>query len=230
MPDEMSGPRLPLALNTKLEEDFVSPLTAVRGAIEILRDYPDLADDERNRFIESALRECARLEKGVAELAETVYAAGQRAQSRPASSLSPETYREYAGRIRFHDAIEVVEIDFSYFAFSSSKVVNDFHDVIEEEIEATGRDWYFVVNHRACSVWPEAWVAFAHRGKKVQVAHALGTVRYAAGSETDDAAAAGAQTHRTDPNMFPSRDLALAQVEALRRAAGRVPQRQQHRH
>lgn len=209
MPEPAAGTPLPLALNTKLEQDFVSPLTAVRGAIEILRDYPDLAADERHRFIETALRECARLEQGVAELAETVYAAGLRAQSRPATALSPETYRGHAGRIRFHDAIDVVEIDFSDLVFSDSRIVNDVHDVIEAEVGATGRDWYFVVNHRGCSVWPEAWVAFAHRGKKVQAAHALATVRYAT------AADAG-----RDPGMLASRDQALARVAELRRDAG----------
>ncbi len=229
MPEPAAGMQLPLALNTKLEEDFISPLTAVRGAIEILRDYPDLAADERNRFIETALRECARLEKGVADLAETVYAAGQRAHLRPATSLSPETYREYAGRIRFHDAIDVVEIDFSDFAFRNSKIVNDFHDVIEAEVSATGRDWYFVVNHQACSVWPEAWVAFAHRGKKVQVAHALATVRYAAEPDSGDQSSNASRAGH-DPNMFASRDLALAHVEELRHAADLTPPQRQHRH
>jgi hypothetical protein len=31
-----------LTLSTKVEEEFVSPLTAIRGALEILRDFPAL--------------------------------------------------------------------------------------------------------------------------------------------------------------------------------------------
>ena len=38
------------ALGTKLEQDFVAPLTAVRGALELLRDFPDMSELERERF------------------------------------------------------------------------------------------------------------------------------------------------------------------------------------
>ena len=36
------------ALSTILEEDFIAPLTAVRGALEILRDRPDLEPSFRD--------------------------------------------------------------------------------------------------------------------------------------------------------------------------------------
>ena len=58
-----------LALNTKLEKDFVAPLTAVRGALEILRDFPDLDARERQQFVETALESCSRLTVGINDLA-----------------------------------------------------------------------------------------------------------------------------------------------------------------
>ena len=72
MPEDDAPPHPTLALSTKVEEDFVAPLTAVRGSLEILRDFSDLGADERLRFIETALGGCARLEKGIGELARTV--------------------------------------------------------------------------------------------------------------------------------------------------------------
>jgi hypothetical protein len=50
-----------LALETKLEQEFVSPLTAVRGALEILRDFLDLPPNERARFIATALAAALRM-------------------------------------------------------------------------------------------------------------------------------------------------------------------------
>lgn len=207
----MSNPsRIPatLALKTKVEEDFVSPLTAVRGALEILRDFPDLECEERLRFVNTALKECARLEQGIEQLAYTVYAAGQRGQSPEAGSADA---RVYAGRVHiFHD-IEAIEIDFSDFEFSSSDIVNDFYDVIDGMIEDTGRKWYLLVNYSNCSIWPEAWVAFAHRGKKVNANQSLGTVRFVTPDET-------APSANPDPNMLESRDVAMAKIEEMKSA------------
>ena len=218
MPVDEAGPQSTLALSTKVEEDFVSPLTAVRGSLEILRDFPKLAPDERQRFIETALRGCARLEKSIEQLAETVYAAGQLAQSpAPDDDTAPEDPSGYAGRIYFLEDIEVVEIDFGGFVFRNSKIVNDFYDTIEKLIGATGRDWYFLVNHGGCRVWPEAWVAFAHRGKKINVACSRGTVRYAA-EEAGGQGQSGPGSDDADPDFFSSRDAALEKIAEMRSA------------
>jgi hypothetical protein len=203
-------------LNTKLEEDFVSPLTAVRGALEILRDFPDLEPDRRQRFVENALRECARLEGGVNELAAAVYAAARRA----AQPAEPETEpagtpgATYASRIRVLDRLETIEIDFSDFEFSNTATVNAFFDAIEAVVRPTNRQWYFMTNFRNCSVWPEAWVAFAHRGKKIRVNHALGAVRYA---ETE-AGEPRLRSRTYEPGLCASRDEALAEIEQMKSA------------
>ena len=52
------------------------------------------------------------------------------------------------------------------------------HDVIDNLVLGAGGKWFFIVNHRNCSVWPEAWVAFAHRGKKLSMNFSTGVLRY----------------------------------------------------
>jgi len=197
-----SDPLDTTTLSTKLEENFVSPLTAVRGSLEILRDFPDLEARERRRFVESALQECARLERGVQELAAAVYAAARAQVAGPEQSASVAAGAN-TDRLRIDEAAGVVEIDFSDFEFSKSSIVNAFFDVIECLVRPTGRRWYFMTNFRDCRVWPEAWVAFAHRGRKVAVNLALGTVRYAEGGPGD-------------PGIFPSREAALAEIGRMK--------------
>jgi len=216
-PDQRADQNSTLALNTKLEEEFVSPLTSMRGALEILRDFPDLSEGERIKFIETALQGCARLERGVEELASAVYEAGQQAQATPATDLHPAEQSEYAKRVQMLNDAEAIEIDFSDFVFSSAKIVNDFYDVIDQTVETTGRTWYFLVNYRDCRVWPEAWVAFAHRGKKVNVNYSLGTVRYVE-QQTTDGSKGRRESDRLDPDMFNSREEALARIQEMRRA------------
>ncbi|MEM1044950.1 MAG: hypothetical protein AAGL24_02315 [Pseudomonadota bacterium] len=206
-----------LALNTKVEDDFVAPLTAIRGALEILRDVADLDAAERQRFVETALGGCARLETAVQHLADSVYAAGRKLHAETSGRLSDAEWDRYDARIRIDFVADLIEIDFSAFEFNSSKIVNDFYDVIDARIEATRRDWYFVVNYRACSIWPEAWVAFAHRGKKVNVTHSLGTVRF------DEDPATEPSGERSDPDLFASRDEALARIAAMKAANAAGP-------
>ena len=212
---ESNAPSHPtLALSTKVEEDFVAPLAAVRGSLEILRDFSGLDADERMRFIETALRSCARLQKGVDELARTVYAAGhENLSALPEDSVPLTDAGRYAGHVRFIDDIEVVEIDFAGLEFRSSKAVNDFFDVVEKLVEATGRRWYFLVNYGGYSVWPEAWVAFAHRGKKLNVAFSRGTARY------EESAGNGVEPAREfDPSILGTREAALARIEQMKSA------------
>ena len=206
-----------LALNTMVEADFVAPLTAVRAALEILRDFPDLTPEKRQSFVESALKGCARLEEGVDHLAEAVYAAGQDGVSPAPSPVDHSETQEYRDRIAFCDDIEAIEVDFSDFQFSSSKIVNAFHDAIDAAVESTHRKWYFLVNFRNCRVWPEAWIAFAHRGKKINASYSLGTVRYAA----PDADRRGeGRLGSSDPDFFDSRQAAIERIEGMKQAGG----------
>lgn len=208
MPNPGDSDHSTLALSTILEEDFVAPLTAIRGALEILRDFSDLSEEDRARFVATALEQCARLEQGVEDLGSTVYSAGERASALATPGLSEAERKSYAKRIHLLDDCETIEVDFGGFEFSTSQLVNHFYDVLDSLVESSGRRWYFLVNYEGCSIWPEAWVAFARRGKKVNYEYSLGTVRY-----THDQQAAD-----RDPAMFESRDLALAHIAELRRS------------
>ncbi|MEM7023260.1 MAG: hypothetical protein AAF637_11820 [Pseudomonadota bacterium] len=214
MSQAQPSPPSTLALSTKVEEDFVAPLTSLRGALEILRDIPDLSQEERARFLGTALRGCARLEQSVEDLAKTVYAAGQSTPTKTSATPSSEQHDRFARRVHVLTEIDTIEIDFGGFTFDNTATVNEFYDVIEAVIEATGRSWYLVVNYRECSIWPEAWVAFAHRGKRLNATLSLGTVRYA----DADSAASESRSFSSDPDMYASRDAALARIEEIRLA------------
>ena len=214
MTQEAPHANLTLALNTTLEREFVSPLTSIRGALEILRDFPELPGEQRERFLANALADCTRLELGVEQLASTVYSAGERQRMEDPQATADDSGSKYAERIHFLTDSQIIEIDFSDLEFSDSKLVNEFYNVLDRMIESTGQLWYIAVNYHNCSVWPEAWVAFAHRGKKVNVSYSLGTVRYY------DASKPGAEDcHPYDPDLLSSRADALAHIEELRRAA-----------
>ena len=215
---EKTGSDLTLALDTKVEKEFVAPLTALRANLEILRDFPDLDEEERRKFLETAILACTRLEKAVDDLGTAVYSAGRQAEVPQSDGPSESKHdNRYAERIEFLDDLDAIEIDFSGFEFANSQIVNDFYDVVEELIEATGRKWYLIVNYRDCSIWPEAWVAFAHRGKKVNTNYSLGTVRYVETETGKDNGTASTDSDNFDPDMFPSRDLALAALEDEKR-------------
>ena len=216
MIEDKANPYPTLALETKVEEDFVAPLTAIRGSLEILRDIGELSDEERQNFLDTALRGCARLEQSVRELGAAVYSAAEAGEAAGADDLETEDHRQYAARVHVLGDIDTIEIDYSGLVFSSSKIVDDFHEVVEELLEKSGRKWYFLVNYRNCSIWPEAWVAFAHRGKKVNVNYSLGTVRYI---EPEDGEA-DPTADSFDPDLFASRATALARLDELKAAAG----------
>ncbi|MGD1926943.1 MAG: hypothetical protein ACFB03_22570 [Paracoccaceae bacterium] len=207
MSEETSPNDSTLTLSTKVEEDFISPATAIRGALEILRDFPDLTVTEQQDFIRAALAECHRLEAGIEHLSDAVYAAARTALVVDVSAKQDPDIPAYGDRIKFHTDQEILEIDFSNFEFDCTDRVNGVYDEIDAGVNATGRKWYVVVNNTNCRVWPEAWVAFAHRGKKVNVNFSLGTFRYA---EAEDGSVSN------DPTLLASRSAAFDEVEALR--------------
>ena len=67
---------------------------------------------------------------------------------------------------------------------------------------------------------PEAWGAFANRGKKANLKHSLGTVRYDASPETAEEIRRKADSEAFDPNLCASREAALRRVAVMREAAG----------
>lgn len=186
-----------LALSTKLEEDFVSPLTAVRSALETMRDYQDMSAEERIRFIDTALAACARLQTGVVHLSEAVYGTTDAG----AGEVADTDADGYAERITVHRGLGIIELDFSEYEFRSPDAVNEFYDVIDRIVIATGHKWFFAVNFRNTKIWPEAWVTFAHRGKKVTVAFGTGHIRFADPPESPGT-----------PDPLPTREAAFAAI------------------
>lgn len=211
MPDKTVHAADTVGLSTKVEEDFIAPLTAVRGALEIMRDFDDLTDAERRGFVERALNACKRLEEGVDHLSSVVYAA---ALNSSGSSVEDLGAAEYTGRIYVHHDHQIIEIDFSDYEFRNSEMVNAFYDVIDRVIENEGGQWYVALNQRNCRVWPEAWIAFAHRGKRVRVVDALAVVRFAEAIEGVDPTPI--RQDLDDPMFFDSRADAFKTIEQLR--------------
>lgn len=209
MTDETNISYSTIALSTKVEEDFVAPLTSVRGAVEILRDFPHLTSTEQQRFVETALRGCLRLEESVDQLSKAVYAAGQEAAQNPSPGPDPEINEQYRNRIGFLADQNIVELDFSGFAFTSSSIVNAFFDDIERMVEPTGRSWYFLINFTDCSIWPESWVAYAHRAKRLTHTCSLGMVRYTTGDETSSTLA----------DVYANRESAVQRIDTLKASA-----------
>jgi branched-chain amino acid transport system ATP-binding protein len=129
----------------------------------------------------------------------------------------------FAHRIKFHDAIETLEVDFTDLVFSDTTIVDAFFDEQDRRLEATGRRWYFLVNYERCTIAPEAWDRYAERGKKTNIAYSLGTVRVGASGEVRGAIRESAGREMFRANMFATRDqamLALGEMRKRRANAG----------
>ena len=88
-------------------------------------------------------------------------------------------------RITFHDDLQVMEVDFSGFNFDSSATVNAFYDRIEDRIAKTGEElWFFLVNLCDTRIDQSAWFAYSRRGRALNMAHSMGSVRFDASEIT----------------------------------------------
>ncbi|MDU8942668.1 hypothetical protein [Ovoidimarina sediminis] len=119
-------------------------------------------------------------------------------------------------RLSFDEARMIFEVDLGHVHFHNSADVNAFYDRVEERIDATGEPWwFFLINYQGCRIDPAAWIAFSHRGKAVNLAHSMGTVRYDASPETRAQIERAAGTEAFDPNLFATRDAAIARIADL---------------
>ncbi|SIO14965.1 hypothetical protein [Vannielia litorea] len=125
-------------------------------------------------------------------------------------------------RITFHEAEAIMEADFSGLHFTSSRAVNRFYDRIEERIAATGEDkWFFLVNYSDNRIDPDAWIAFARRGRALNLAYSMGTVRFDVSEITRAQIERSAGTENFDANLQPDREAALARLKTFRNARQR---------
>ena len=126
----------------------------------------------------------------------------------------------FADRLNFLESAQVMEVDFSDLTFDTSAMVDEFYDMVEHEIEAReGRKWYFLVNYRNTRIFELAWIRFAQRGKRVNLASSLGSVRYAVREEVGQTIESSARRENFDPNLFSSREEAVAEIERMKSAA-----------
>lgn len=123
---------------------------------------------------------------------------------------------DFVRRVRFDTDRVIMDVDFSHFTFNHSRDVNDFYDYLEERIQDSGRRWFFLVNMNGCQILPGAWIQYAHRGKRLNEAGSLGSVRYAAGSETEADIRLRAETAGFRPNIRNTRQEALDLIEEMR--------------
>lgn len=123
---------------------------------------------------------------------------------------------EFDKRIIFHSDLQLMEADFSGFDFDSSHTVNAFYDRIETRIRESGEtSWFFLVNYSGCRIDNSAWITYSRRGRALNLAHSMGTVRVDASEETRRQIERDARTERFDPNLFSTREDALARIDAL---------------
>ena len=119
-------------------------------------------------------------------------------------------------RITFHDDLPLMEADFSDFHFDSSAITNRFYDRLEARIAATGEPlWFFMINLNGTRIEPDAWIAYSRRGKALNLAHSMGSVRFDASDETRRQILRASNTDAFDPNLCASREDALARIAAL---------------
>lgn len=125
---------------------------------------------------------------------------------------------QFRNRIHFYPDLEVMEVDFSDLTFDTSPMVDEFYDELHRQVEETGRNWYFLVNYRKCRIFELAWIRFAQRGKRLNIAHSLGSVRYAVHEDLGHTIEASAKVEKFDSNLFDSRSDGLAEIEKMRQA------------
>ena len=112
-----------------------------------------------------------------------------------------------------------MEVDFSHFTFANARDVDDVYDHIEERIMETDRKWFFLVNYEDCRIEPAAWVRYASRGKRLNLAASLGSVRYAPGSETEADIRLRSESQDFEPNIRNTREEALERIAEMRAEA-----------
>lgn len=123
---------------------------------------------------------------------------------------------DFVRRITFDDDAQIMDVDFAHFTFHHTRDVDDFYDFIEERIAATGKKWFFLINYDNCQILPGAWVRYAYRGKRLNIASSLGSVRYAPGSETEADIRMRAESQDFRPNIRNTREEAMERIREMK--------------
>lgn len=203
-----------------VEDDFVSPLTMIRGVLEMLREDPSLADGPACRFLDLALEDCDRLGESIDRLIENNPEFVKQAKRRNVMTGSADlvSIRE---RVSLLVDDRIMEVDFSDYRFADTADVYRFHDIIDAVARESGDQWYIMVNFRNCTIEPTAWGAFAHRGQQTNKNHSLGTVRYAVPVDAKPGLLENDASDQAASGMFRSRQAAIDYLRKERAASNR---------
>lgn len=131
------------------------------------------------------------------------------------------TQADFAARLTFHKAQDILEIDFHDFTFHHSRDVNDFYNHIEEAITETDQKWFFLINYNNCRIDPSAWVQYARRGKQLNIGASRGTVRFSTDTEVEADIRGRASSQGFNPNICATRDQALVRLQVLKAEAAK---------
>ena len=122
-----------------------------------------------------------------------------------------------AERLTFHHDRETLEVDCSGMRFHATADVDAFYDVVDARVDESGSRWYFLVNYENCDIASEVWDQFAERGKRANIAHGLGTVRFGASGQVRDTIRSRARSEQFRANLYQSRDSASRALTYMRR-------------
>ncbi len=122
-----------------------------------------------------------------------------------------------ADRIRFHDNLEIFEVDFSHLSFTSEEQIDAVYHEVDRQLAATGRRWYFLVDYVDCVIAEKVWDHFAARGKHANITYSLGSVRVGASAATREAIRERAKREQFRSNLFETRDAALIALAEMRK-------------
>lgn len=128
---------------------------------------------------------------------------------------------QYNNIVDFHAELRVMEVHFNDMIFEDSAMVDAVYDAIEKAIADSGQSkWFFLVNYRNCRIYETAWIRYAQRGKSLNLAHSMGSVRFAVHEDLGQTIESSAKKQNFDPNLFGSREDALAEIERMKLAQG----------
>ncbi|MFZ1727330.1 MAG: hypothetical protein WBO29_04015 [Albidovulum sp.] len=119
-------------------------------------------------------------------------------------------------RIEFGSDEQIMHVNFANMSFENSSDVDAVYDFIEDQIGKTGQKWYFLINYEGTRIQSPAWVQYAARGKRLNQAFSLGSVRYAPGMETETDIRMRAESQGFRPNIRNTKAEALELINEMK--------------